>query len=171
MAQPGGEAWVLETSRLEKVFLTNNFDDPLDDFDTERYIPCLRTDDLVFHLDKPEVRQRLAKATGIEAGNAATLRKAIGTLFEHFTRHGAKACAISLPPDFSPAPVLEADLVHSLATPGESAAGATAARGLFWMLAEFCSDFNLPFDLMIGVNRRVYPGGVYQGQDLFDQRT
>ena len=24
---------------------------------------------------------------------------------------------------------------------------------------------------MIGVNRRVYPGGVYQGQDLFDQRT
>ncbi len=24
---------------------------------------------------------------------------------------------------------------------------------------------------MIGVNRRVFPGGVYQGQDLFDQRT
>src|SRR5262249_3722021 len=29
----------------------------------------------------------------------------------------------------------------------------------------------LPFDLMIGVNRRVYEKGVYQGQDLFDQRT
>src|SRR5262249_37288556 len=41
----------------------------------------------------------------------------------------------------------------------------------FWMLAEFCRDFKLPFDLMIGVNRRVYCGGVYQGQDLFDQRT
>src|SRR5262249_27459759 len=27
------------------------------------------------------------------------------------------------------------------------------------------------FDLMIGVNRRVYEQGVYQGQDLFDQRT
>src|SRR5262249_9481208 len=26
-------------------------------------------------------------------------------------------------------------------------------------------------DLMIGVNRRVYLGGVHQGQDLFDQRT
>jgi len=29
----------------------------------------------------------------------------------------------------------------------------------------------LPFDLMIGVNRRVYPDGVFQGQDLFDQRV
>ena len=45
------------------------------------------------------------------------------------------------------------------------------APGMFWMLAEFCRDFRLPFDLMIGVNRKVYAKGVYQGQDLFDQRT
>ena len=32
-------------------------------------------------------------------------------------------------------------------------------------------EYKLPFDLMIGVNRRVYPEGVYQGQDLFDQRV
>jgi glucuronate isomerase len=45
------------------------------------------------------------------------------------------------------------------------------APGVFWQIAEFCRDFRLPFDLMIGVNRRVYERGVYQGQDLFDQRT
>ena len=45
------------------------------------------------------------------------------------------------------------------------------APGVFWMLAEHCREFRLPFDLMIGVNRRVYAKGVYQGQDLFDQRT
>ena len=39
------------------------------------------------------------------------------------------------------------------------------------MIAESCREFRLPFDLMIGVNRRVYAKGVYQGQDLFDQRT
>ena len=33
-----------------------------------------------------------------------------------------------------------------------------------------CAQARLPFDLMIGVNRRVYPAGVYQGQDLFDSR-
>src|SRR5436305_14331904 len=41
----------------------------------------------------------------------------------------------------------------------------------FWVLAEFCREYRLPFDLMVGVNRRVYRKGVYQGQDLFDQRT
>jgi glucuronate isomerase len=44
-------------------------------------------------------------------------------------------------------------------------------NGLFWLLAEFCRDYHLPFDLMIGVNRRVYEDGVFQGQDLFDRRT
>jgi glucuronate isomerase len=149
MSQPDWENEVLRRSNIEKVFLTNDFDDPLEGFDTNRYVPCLRTDDLVFHLDKPDVRERLAKATGIEVGDAESLRRAIGKLFEHFTRHGAKACAISLPPDFAPC----------------------RGQNAFWMLAEHCREFRLPFDLMIGVNRRVYKGGVYQGQDLFDQRT
>ena len=67
------------------------------------YIPCLRTDDLVFHLAKPEVRERLAKATRRRRrAMRSSLRRAIGKLFEHFTAHGARACAISLPPDFAP---------------------------------------------------------------------
>ena len=45
------------------------------------------------------------------------------------------------------------------------------SRFVFWTLAEYCAEFRLPFDLMIGVNRRVYPDGVFQGQDLFDQRV
>src|SRR6187551_2389777 len=56
---------VLKKSRIEAVFLTNDFDDRLEGFDTSVYIPCLRTDDLVFHLAKPEVRQRLERASGI----------------------------------------------------------------------------------------------------------
>src|SRR5437588_7502710 len=103
MARPDYEQWVLHRSNIEKVFLTNDFDDPLEGFDTQRYVPCLRTDDLVFHLDRPEVRARLAKATNVEVGDLAGLRSALTKLFEHFTRHGAKACAISLPPDFVPA--------------------------------------------------------------------
>jgi glucuronate isomerase len=153
MAQPDWEEQVLRKSNIEKVFLTNDFDDPLTGFDTSRYVPCLRTDDLVFHLDKPEVRRRLAKATGIEVGDMASLRRAVRALFEHFTRKGARACAISLPPEFTPVPRED------------------GPEGVFWMLAEHCRDFGLPFDLMLGVNRRVYRAGVHQGQDLFDQRT
>jgi glucuronate isomerase len=177
MRSPDWAAQVLKKSRLEAVFLTNDFDDPLTGFDTKLYIPCLRTDDLVFHLAKPEVRSRLAKATGCESGSATEVRKAIGKLFDHFTRKGARACAISLPPDFSPAPVsgptadvaLASITAHGIDAPAERRR--EASNFVFWTLAEHCAEHHLPFDLMIGVNRAVYPAGVYQGQDLYDSRV
>lgn len=175
----GGAGWedeVLRRSKVEKVFLTNDFDDPLGGFDTNRYVPCLRTDDLVFHFANPKVRERLAKATAVEAKDAATFRDAVGELFSHFKAKGARACAISLPPGFTPAKVDDAGAEKAI---GAAAAGKsltaeqaeTLSRFAFWTLAEHCRDFGLPFDLMIGVNRKVYPGGVYQGQDLYDSRT
>ncbi|MBM3980742.1 MAG: amidohydrolase [Planctomycetes bacterium] len=166
-AQPDWEAQVFAKTRLEKIFLTNEFDDPLKGFDTNKYVPCLRTDALVFQLHLPETRRRIEAATGVHVRDAATLRKAVATIFMHFTRNGAKACAISLPPNFHPAKfddehVYEQMNFHDFQD---------LAPGVFWLIAESCRDFKLPFDLMIGVNRRVYEGGVYQGQDLFDQRT
>src|SRR5438105_11380917 len=157
MARPDWETRVLRQANIEKVFLTNDFDDPLEGFDTNRYVQCLRTDDLVFHLDKPGTRERLAKATGIEAGNAAGLRRAIRKLFEHFTSHGAKACAISLPPDFVPQSMADRELddqlgrLPKLSNPGAPSGRPAVAPGIFWMLAEHCREFKLPFDLMIGV--------------------
>jgi glucuronate isomerase len=176
MAEPDWEDQCLAQSGIERVFLTNEFDDPLTGFNTERYIPCLRTDDLVFHLNKPEVQQRLARMSGIDLGNTQMLKDAIGKLFEHFTKRGAKACAISLPPSFSP----RNPGLHEVRAPLQRLVAHTALQPddmtrigefVFWTLAEFCRDFKLPFDLMIGVNRRVYRDGVYQGQDLFDQRV
>jgi glucuronate isomerase len=173
MSAPNWEAEVLRRSNVEKVFLTNDFDDPLEGFDTARYVPCLRTDDLVFRLDQPAVRARLAKATGVEVGDADSLRDAIRKLFEHFTARGAKACAISLPPDYMPYALSEIGLGVMASTLDSTTEADVAGRraGVFWLLAEECREFGLPFDLMIGVNRRVYQDGVHQGQDLFDQRT
>jgi glucuronate isomerase len=177
MAKPDWETTVLAASKLEGVFLTNDFDDPLAGFDTSRYIPCLRTDDLVFHLSRPGVRERLQQASGQAIGDRASLRAAIGRLFEHFVTHNAKACAISLPPDFAPVAPDGAATERALAallSAGESTAAddrRSVAQFVFWTLAEFCAEYRLPFDLMIGVNRAVYPQGVFQGQDLFDSRV
>ncbi len=165
--QADWEKQVVAKTKLEKVFLTNEFDDPLENFDTSVYVPCLRTDALVFHLDRAETRDRLYKATGIRVEDAATLRKALAGVFLHFTRNGAKACAISLPPDFEPAHYDDEFFYEQFRFHD----GRDLAPGIFWLVAELCRDFKLPFDLMIGVNRRVYINGVYQGQDLFDQRT
>ncbi len=176
-SEPDWENQVLAYSKLDAVFLTNEFDDPLDDFDTRRYIPCLRTDDLVFHLTNPAIRTRLAEASKIDVRDAASLRDALGELFAHFTRHNAKACAISLPPDFTPMPVTPSradkaweEVVRSGTEAAESHRRCLA-QFVFWTLAEFCREFRLPFDLMIGVNRRVYEAGVFQGQDLYDSRV
>jgi len=169
---------VLDRSNVAAVFLTNDFDDPLEDFDTQTYIPCLRTDDLVFHLADPKVRGRLESCTGVSLGGAlGTLRSALRQRFEHFVGRGARACAISLPPTFSPRRVgdgrattaLDAVLRDGLsADPSHRDA---LANRVFWTLAELCDEFGLPFDLMIGVNRKVYPDGVHQGQDLYDSRV
>jgi glucuronate isomerase len=178
--QMAGSNWpneVLKKSRIEAVFLTNDFDDPLEGFDTNVYIPCLRTDDLVFHLAKPEVRQRLERATGIAPSDAGFLRRGIAALFTHFKSRGARACAISLPPDFTPMKVSLARANTALAALlADGAAAAESHRRaianyVFWTLAEMCDAFKLPFDLMIGVNRGVYEAGVYQGRDLYDSRV
>jgi glucuronate isomerase len=177
MRQPDWAQQVLATSRIEAVFLTNDFDDPLEGFDTRVYIPCLRTDDLVFHLARPEVQKRLEKASGVPVSGAASLAKAVGKLFAYFTAKGARACAISLPPDFAPASVSTAtadaaiEHVFSRGTAADADRRRELAHFVFWTLAEHCREFALPFDLMIGVNRAVYPGGVYQGMDLYDSRV
>jgi glucuronate isomerase len=171
-AQPDWETQVFAKTKLEAIFLTNEFDDPLKGFDTETYIPCLRTDTLVFKLHDTSTKERLAKVTGVSAGDAKSVRAAVRILFERFVLHNARACAISLPPNFSPMAVSDADLDAALMAKHPTDAHQVAtSQAVFWMLAEHCREFHLPFDLMIGVNRRVYETGVYQGQDLFDQRT
>lgn len=170
------EHTVLELSGLDQVYLTNDFDDPLQGFNTQKFVPCLRTDELVFQLTKPTVRERLQKATGVSPGSSGSLKQAIGKLFDHFKSHGVRACAISLPPDFSPTSVTAsaADAVIAKVFRGSDLTTdelSVLSRFVFWSLAEFCVEHRLPFDLMIGVNRRVYEDGVFQGQDLFDSRV
>lgn len=176
--QPDWEDKVLQKSRVEKVFLTNDFDDTLEGFNTDRYIPCLRTDDLVFHLAQNRVRERLVASTGKSIGTLESLSQAIEVLFVRFKQRGARACAISLPPWFTPtfhshhgsAIQVALDDLLQRANDATDANKKLIAEWVFWKLAELADQYQLPFDLMIGVNRRVYPGGVFQGQDLYDSR-
>ncbi len=174
-----GAAWdreVREKTKLEAVFLTNDFDDPLEGWDTSVFVPCLRTDDLVLKLQDPRTVHRLRAATDVDIQDAATLRQAIGRLFEKFTSRGARACAISLPPDFVPrsatprrAVTAIRKAIHGMELRHDEHEELRSA--VFWMLAEHCADFRLPFDLMIGPIRNVYPAGVSGGRDLFDRRV
>jgi glucuronate isomerase len=163
----GWENQSLELGPIDQVFLTNDFDDPLEGFDPNRYVPCLRTDELVFHWQKPGVKERLAKRTGVDVSDRKSLARALRELFQYFLRHGARACAISLPPGFHAQMVSEGDLNQEFSHKGVSVG---RSQGIFWEIATCCEEFGIPFDLMFGVNRDVFPQGVHQGRDLFDQR-
>ena len=178
MSSPNWSQQILDQSNVEAVFLTNDFDDELEGFDTNTYIPCLRTDDLVFHLANPEVRRRLESCSGVSLnGSLSSLRDALRQRFEHFVAHGARACAISLPPTFAPTHISDAETAAALdqvlknGLNSNASIVETLSHFIFWTLAQLCSQFRLPFDLMIGVNRGVYPAGVFQGQDLYDSRV
>ena len=178
MSSPNWSQQILDQSNVEAVFLTNDFDDELEGFDTNTYIPCLRTDDLVFHLANPEVRRRLESCSGVSLnGSLSSLRDALRQRFEHFVAHGARACAISLPPTFAPTHISDAEAAAALdqvlknGLNSNASSVETLSQFVFWTLAQLCSQFRLPFDLMIGVNRGVYPAGVFQGQDLYDSRV
>jgi len=174
-----GPAWdreVWDRTKLEAVFLTNEFDDPLEGWDVSRYVPCLRTDDLVLKLHEPATLERLRRSTGLDVGDYAGLRQALGVLFDRFVKKGAGACAISLPPDFTPrraapkravTPVRRA--LHGMDLRPEE--HAEIRQVVFWTIAELCAEYRLPFDLMIGPVRNVYPAGVDGGRDLFDRRV
>ena len=177
MSQPDWPTQVLRQCKLEAVFLTNDFDDRLEGFDTRVYIPCLRTDDLVFGLAKPEIRQRLDAAARMTVCDVATLRAAIGQRFDHFRSRGARACAISLPPDFAPTRISDGraetavSAIYSEGPHADESHRRALSHFVFWTLAQYCADYDWPFDLMIGVIRGVYRGGVHQGQDLYDSRV
>ena len=177
--ESAGAAWDREVwtkTGLEAVFLTNDFDDPLEGWDTTKFVPCLRVDDLVLKLHEPRTLDRLRTATGVDVGDFATLRRALGVVFERFTARQARACAISLPPDFAPSPSTPKRAVtpirralHGLDLRPEE--HEEIRRVVFWAIAEFCAEFALPFDLMIGPVRNVYKAGVAGGRDLFDRRV
>jgi glucuronate isomerase len=174
-APPNWPDEVFRKTNLEAIFLTNDFDDLLEGFDTSRYVPCLRTDDLVFKFDDVKVRARFARATKVEPTSMAAVCNGLGALFERFVSKGARACAISLPPDFEPQRPTERETDEAFARllDGSSSPDDVRTVGyrIFFVLADRCEEFNLPFDLMIGVHRNVYRAGVFQGTDLFDQRT
>jgi glucuronate isomerase len=118
----------------------------------------------------------LQQATNESCNSVASLTAAIEALFTHFRNRGVRACAISLPPDFAPHPVSAQQVEpvwHRLLNGDELSVGDANLLScfVFWKLAENCAETGLPFDLMIGVNRRVYAAGVFQGQDLYDKRT
>jgi glucuronate isomerase len=170
-AEPGRAARILEQSRIEKVFLTNDFHEELEGIDTELFVPSLRADTLVFSLGDPAVKEALERVSSVMITDGRTLGAAVGVVAERFKDAGALSLAISLPPGFAAFPVEETDFESALqrALQGRELGAADAANlqsGVLFALAGLCREHGLPFQIMYGVVREAYRHGVPQGRDL-----
>jgi len=161
---------VLSRANIEKVFLTNSFDDDLEGIDTDLFVPALRLDDLVFGFQDESVRESLQRVTGVELAGGRSLAEALGRLVERFRVRGARSVAISLPPGFEVCQVDEAafDRVAQNALRGAriSQDVHVLQSGMLLKVAENCGHLGLCFQIMYGVVRGAYEHGVLQGTDL-----
>jgi glucuronate isomerase len=168
--QPDWEQHVWQQTNLKQIYLTNEFDDPLQGFDTAKYVPCLRMDSLVNNIHQWSFREKVQRVTGVEIGKAKDLESALNVLFQRFIKQGSKACALSLPSQF---PYLgyssEMQFDAEMRFKRDSSNTWPMQGFVFHAVMRMCEQYQLPFDLMIGVKRQVYQHGVYQGQDLMDQ--
>ncbi|MHC4481046.1 MAG: glucuronate isomerase [Planctomycetota bacterium] len=169
--RPGRAGEVLRAARIEKVFLTNSFDEDLDGIDPELFVPSLRADALVFGLGDPAVREALERATGVAVGNRDGLVEALGAVVERFCTAGARSAAISLPPHFRAFEVPDRGFEGALGRllGGSELRGAEVdalQSGVLFALTGLCRDCSLPLQVMCGALRDAYEHGVPQGTDL-----
>lgn len=169
--QQGRAREVLDASSIERIFLTNSFDEDLSRVDTDIFVPSLRADNLVFELEDPDVRGKLEEVSDTEIKDSNSLKAALHTVFEYFITRGAKSAAISLPPHCETVVVEDAELerVVDKVLSGQELDAAESQKlqsGVFFMLAELCGEFEVPMQVMYGARRDAYEHGVPKGTDI-----
>jgi len=126
----------------------------------------------------PVVQDVLAKCTGVSLGRKtlSSLRASLACVVRSFVRLVGRGPVRSrLPPfvhtDCGRRRACDAALDAVFAKGGIRRASHKEAvvAAVFWTLARVVREFGLPFDLIIGVNRKVYPGAFFpKAQDLYE---
>ena len=170
-AQKGREREILAASHIEKVFLTNSFDENLDAIDREIFVPSLRADALVFNFADEKVRKSLAAVTNVNIRKGADLRAALESIFKRFQAAGAVSVALGLPPCYKVFPIAESDLDTAVGKavegkPLSAAETASLHNGALFAIAELCRQTHMVMQVMCGAARGAYHHGVPQGMDL-----
>lgn len=162
---------VFAASNIKRLYLTNQFDEDLEAVKDDRFVPCMRTDDLVEYFDTNDAPARLKKAFGVEAGkDLASLREALTCLFDRFAARKMGYAAVGLPSSFQADKVPDEEAA-ALLRKTASGAGFSPEEKRRWAafaveeLAAQCGRVGAPFCLMTGADRLVYAQGVPSGQD------
>lgn len=160
----GSEGWyrkALDSINIKRSFLTNLPDEDMTGCDMEYFIPSLRTDEWVLNINEEATRNKLTKLTGKNINNINTLKEAIYDVARKFIEINSASMAISLPPDFKAFLVseLDADSIYAKVLQGKRISDQELSRlqsFMLYTLFEICNDLNLPFQIMLGVDRKIH---------------
>ena len=161
LQQPNWYLDVLNQIKIRKAFLTNEFDEDLQGYNKDVFIPALRVDGWINQITDVAVIKRLEACTNSDIDSLATFKQATQQVAERFREYGAVSMAISLPPDFTLAPVADAaaerafQKILAQKRVGDQEVSLLQAN-MFYHLVELCHQFDYTFQLMLGVDREVY---------------
>ncbi|MBD3184635.1 hypothetical protein GF312_20310 [Candidatus Poribacteria bacterium] len=161
MSQDGWYKKALDSINIKKSFLTNLPDEDMTGCDMEYFVPSLRTDEWVLEIDQDTTREKLEKLTGSSVKNLGDVKKGIKQIAQKFVGIGAASMAISLPPDFQAFVVAESDAagIYDNILQGKRVTDYELTRlksYMLYSLFEVCDEFNLPFQMMLGVDRKIH---------------
>jgi len=154
---------VIETSRIERIALTNNPWESFEGIDKELFFPTFRADPLL------KFDNRVVKDTFEETESFLEER------INYFIGYGCKAVAISPPDGFvymSPSSASRDNSALRDAALSKSAKEKNEVRSfLLSILAAICREKKLPFEIMFGSVRDIYKRCVPEGGDFSRANT
>jgi len=158
------EKWyrkALDNINIRRSFLTNLPDEDMTGCDKDAFVPSLRTDEWVLDVQSEATREKLEKLTGSSVNGLKDMKSAIQKTAERFVGLGAASMAISLPPDFQAFVVDESDaeVLYGKVLQGKRLTDDEMARlksHMLYSLFEICDELNLPFQIMLGVDRDIH---------------
>ncbi|MHB1354560.1 MAG: hypothetical protein ACYCZF_01130 [Anaerolineae bacterium] len=167
---------LLEQARIARVYLTNSYDEDLAGLDNTIYTPCLRTEPFVNGIESASERKRMSAYLGQPLESPGDVIAALDITLDSFSEYNLGYVAISLPPNVRTYPVDEQDAVRLVTRLIEGGAWNEADRSTWQSyaltrIAEACRSRDLPFHLMVGVDRSAYAQGVPSGSDLLDSTS
>ncbi|MHB0857320.1 MAG: hypothetical protein ACYC5M_07090 [Anaerolineae bacterium] len=163
---------LIAQANIERVFLTNQYNDDLEGLDNTLYTPCMRVEPFVLWMDDEAERERIGDFLGCPVLGIADVRAAIDMAFAKFVAHGMGYAAMSIPTNLQTYYVPDEDaerVLHKMLA-GTASQEECELWESFAMscLCDACRKYDRPFHLMIGVDRDVYAHGVPAGTDLFN---
>jgi len=164
---------LIAQANIQRVFLTNQYDEDFQGMDGSLYTPCLRTEPFILFLGDAAEREKMGDYLGRPIRTTADVVAAIEKTFTRFVSYGMGYAAMSIPAGFQTFAVSDEDAQRLLdkVVAGNAWDADDAAAWGAWAVCRICDaclKHDRPYHLMIGVNRDVYAHGVPAGTDLFD---